>query len=240
MAEMDIYMRRRLVALGGLVAFFIIFVLLVKSCGGDDEPTNTVSTPAAGATGVTGGALAPELFIEEADGICAQANLAVSGIDPAATDAAQQEYGITNDELKSLQGLQQAEASSDIDKFLNDLGDVVSALKAKAQAEKSGDIAGEDAAQLEIDTAEVAARESGEKAGFADCGQFLDAGEEAPAGGGGGGGNNATTETGGGIAPPADTGGTTPPADDTGGTTPPADDGTTTPPADDSGGGITP
>jgi hypothetical protein len=236
MAEMDIYMRRRLVALGGLVAFFIIFVLLVKSCGGDDEPEPVAPTP-TGATGETGGALTPELFIEEADGICAQANLAVSGIDPAATDAAQQEYGITNDELKSLQGLQQAEASADVDKFLNDLAAVVSALQAKSQAEKAADIAGEDAAQLEIDTAEVAARDSGKKAGFSDCGQFLDAGEEAPAGAGGGGGNDATTDTGGGIAP-TDTGTATPPTD-TG--TPPTDTGTPpTDTGDTGGGGITP
>jgi hypothetical protein len=189
---------------------------------------------------VTGGALTPELFIEEADGICGPANVAVSEIDPADPNATQLEYGITNDELKSLQGLQQAEASSEIDKFLNDLSAVVSALKAKSQAVKSGDVAAQDTAQLDIDTAEVAARESGKKAGFAECGQFLDAGEEAPSGAGGGGGGGSTdttTDTGGGVAP-TDTGTVTPPADT--GTTPPTDDGTTTPPADDSGGGITP
>ncbi len=234
MAEMDIYMRRRLVALGGLVAFFIIFVLLVKSCGGDDEPTETVSAPTAGTTGVTGGALTPELFIEEADAICGPANVAVSEIDPADPNAAQLEFDITNEELASLQGLQQAEPSPDVDRFLSDLSAVVAALKAKA---KAADVTAADAAQLEIDTAEVAARESGKKAGFSECGAFLDAGEDAPAGAGGGGANDtATTDTGGGVAP-ADTT-TTPPADTS--TTPPVDDGTTTPPADDGGGGITP
>jgi hypothetical protein len=235
MAEMDIYMRRRLVALGGLVAFFIIFVLLVKSCGGDEEPEPVATTP-TGATGETGAALTADQFIEEADNICAPANLGVSEIDPTATDAVQQEYVITRDELAQLQTLEIAENSQPINKFLNDLASVVAGLQAKSQAVKSGDVAAQDAAQLDIDTGEVAARESGEQAGFADCGQFLDAGE-APSGGGGG-GNNATTDTtdtGGGIAP-TDT--TTPPATDT---TPPTDTGTPpTDTGDTGGGGITP
>ncbi len=67
MAEMDIYMRRRLVALGGLVAFFIIFVLLVKSCGGDEEPEPVAATNTTGASGEAGAALTPEQFIEQAD-----------------------------------------------------------------------------------------------------------------------------------------------------------------------------
>ena len=35
--EMDIYMRRRLVALAILVGIIILFILLIRSCGGDDE-----------------------------------------------------------------------------------------------------------------------------------------------------------------------------------------------------------
>jgi hypothetical protein len=238
MAEMDIYMRRRLVALGGLVAFFIIFVLLVKSCGGDDEPAQVTNDEPAGATGETGAALTADQFIEEADNICGPANLAVSALDPADPNAAQDEFVITRDELSSLEQLQLAEDEDSqlITKFLNDLGAVVDALRAKA---KAADVTAADAAQLEIDTAEVEARASGEDAGFADCGQFLDAGEEPTGGGGGGGGGgtDATTDTGGGVAPTDTT--VTPPADD-GTTTPPPDDGTTTPPADDGGGGITP
>ncbi len=233
MAEMDIYMRRRLVALGGLVAFFIIFVLLVKSCGGDDDPEPVSQTTTTGASGETGAALTPEQYIEQADAICRPANLAVSELDPAdVATAAQQEFVITRQELNDLQTLEPAEESQQVSKFLNDLGAVVSALRAKSQAIKSGDVAAQDAAQLDIDTAEVDARASGEGAGFADCGQFLDAGE-APTGGGGN-AADATTDTGGGIAPTDTT--VTPPADTT--VTPPAE----TPPADtgDTGGGITP
>ncbi|MDQ2676426.1 MAG: hypothetical protein M3Y34_06420 [Actinomycetota bacterium] len=238
MAEMDIYMRRRLVALGGLVAFFIFFVLVVKSCGGDDEPETVTNTAPTGATGETGAALTPDAFIEQADAICGPANLAVSQIDPADASATQQEYQITRDELNSLEQLELAEPDPAIDKFLADLSAVVDALRAKA---KAADVTAADAAQLEIDTAEVEAREQGKKAGFRDCGQFLDAGEE-PTGGGGGGGNSETvapTDTGGGIAP-TDTG-TVPPTDT--GTAPPTDTGTAPPTdtgGDTGGGGITP
>ena len=236
MAEMDIYMRRRLVALGGLVAFFIIFVLLVKSCGGDEEPEPVAPTNTTGASGEAGAALTPEQFIEQADQICGPANLAVSELDPADTGATQDEYLITRDELASLQSLELAEESQPISKFLNDLAAVVDALKDKSRAVKSGDVAAQDAAQLDIDTAEVAAREAGEKAGFADCGQFLDAGE-APSGGGGNNAADIPTDTGGGVAPTDTT--TTPPADTVAPTEPPADTAPAEPPAD-TGGGITP
>jgi hypothetical protein len=232
MAEMDIYMRRRLVALGGLVLFFIIFVLLVKSCGGEDEPEPVAQAP-TGATGVTGGALTPEMFIEQGDAICGPANLAVSELDPTDTGSTQQEYLITKQELDDLNTLEQAEESQPISKFLNDLGAVAAALRLKAQAVKSGDVAAQDAAQLEIDTAEVDARASGKDAGFADCGQFLDAGE-APSNGGGGGGG---TDTGGAVAP-TDTGTATTPTTPAP-TTPTAPAPTTpTDPGDDTGGGI--
>ena len=235
MAEMDIYMRRRLVALGGLVAFFIIFVLLVKSCGGDDEPTPPPADTAAGATGAEGTALSEEDFILRADEICAAANNQVGSLDPADPDATQDEYQITRDELGNLEppNLELAEPSPNIERFLADLSDVVSALKDKAKA--GDDVVAADAAQVEIDTAEVAARESGKRAGFSDCGQFLDAGE-GPAGGGGGGGDEAATTDTGTVAPPTDTDTVAPPTDTV---TPPADDGTVTPPPADDGGGDT-
>lgn len=235
MADMDIYMRRRLVALGGLVLFFIFFVLLVKSCGGDDEP-QPVAPVSSGATGGTGAtALAEADYIAQADEICAQANASVGALDPAdTTGEPQDEYLITNDELSQVNTLELADASPDIEKFLRDLGDVVVALKDKAKATKAG---GDTAtAQTAIDTAEVAARTSGERAGFAECGQFLDAGESPSTGGNGNNGTGTGT-----VTPPTDTGGvtvtpTTPaPTTPTTPTTPPADGGT-----DTGGGGITP
>lgn len=222
--EMDIYMRRRLVALGGLVLFFIFFVLLVKSCGGDDD-TAPIEPAATGATGEGGAvALDPEAFRTAADDICAQANSAVGALDPTDPDAIREEHQITASELEQLQGLQVDDDSRVLAQFFGALEDVVAALRSKQVATQRGDTASADEAQLAIDEAEVEARTLGDRYGFRDCGQFLDAGQ-AP-------GEAATgTDTGGEVAPetggvaptttpttPTDTG--TPPADDTGGVTP--------------------
>lgn len=231
MAEMDIYMRRRLVALGGLVLFFIVFVLLVKSCG-DDEPEAPLQSTATGVTDGTGPvALTKEEFISQADQICAQANAAVGSLDPTDPDAIADEAQITADELASLGQLTVESSEPALKRFNSAFSDLVDALESKRIATQRGNDVDAGEAQLAIDTAEVEARAQGEKYGFRDCGQFLDAGE-----GPGGAGTGAGVDTG--AVPPA-TGGTTPPPTTTTPpptTTPPT---TTTPPPDDSG-GLTP
>jgi hypothetical protein len=225
--EMDIYMRRRLVALGGLVLFFILFVLLVKSCGGDDDPA-PLNTTTAGATGEGGTApLSTDEFISEADNICSQANSAVGAIDPTDPDAVREEYQITAGELEQLQALQVEDSDRILTQFFSALEDVVAALQEKQAAVRAGDTVAEDEAQLAIDTAEVEARELGDSYGFSDCGQFLDAGE-APGGAESEADATAPTDTGTGAATVPDPGATTPtapaPTDDAGGA-PPDDSG---------------
>ena len=228
--EMDIYMRRRLVALGGLVAFFILFVLMVKSCGGDDEPEAPLTT--VGATGTEGAvALTTEEFIAQADEICGAANAAVGALDPTDPTAVREEAQITADELAQLQSLEVEEESRILTQFFGFMDDLVKALKSKQVATQRGDVAAADEAQLAIDEAEVEARELGDRYGFRDCGQFLDAGE-AP-GGADAADTGAVAPTDTGAVAPTDTGAVAP----TDTTAPPAD--TTAPPADDTG-GITP
>lgn len=213
MAEMDIYMRRRLVALGGLVLFFIFFVLLVKSCGGDEEqaPLQDVNTGATGEGGAV--ALSTEDFIIEADRICAEANSSVGALDPEDPNATRDEFSITSSELEQLEALPLADPPRPITRFLGALGDVVAALREKSRAERQGDDLAAGEAQIAIDTAEVEARELGERAGFSECGQFLDAGE-APGGAGTDSGTETTPTDPGTVAP--ETGGVTPaPAPDT-------------------------
>jgi hypothetical protein len=229
--EMDIYMRRRLVALGGLVAFFILFVLLVRSCGDDDEPAAPVPTE-TGATDEAGAVpLSLQDYIAQADQICAPANEAVGALDPSDPNATRQEARITQGELRSLQELELEQPDRQIQNFLRLLGNVVDALRSRAAALDRGDTVTADEAQVEIDTNEAEARALGEQIGFADCGQFLDAGQ-APADATGG-GAEAPTDTGGGVVP--ETEATAPPAEET---APPTEE--TAPPADDTGGGIAP
>ncbi|MDQ3572570.1 MAG: hypothetical protein M3383_06885 [Actinomycetota bacterium] len=231
MAEMDIYMRRRLAALGGLVLFFIVFVLLVKSCG-DDDPEAPLEPTSSGTTGGAGPvALTKEEFISQADQICAPANAAVGALDPTDPDAIADEARITADEFASLGQLTVESPEPALKRFNNAFADLVDALDSKRIATQRGSDLEAGEAQVAIDTAEVEARAQGERYGFRDCGQFLDAGE-APGGAGAGAGAGTGT-----VAPPS-TGGTTPPPTTTPPTTtPPAD--TPAPPPDDSG-GITP
>lgn len=231
--EMDIYMRRRLVALGGLVAFFILFVLLVKSCGGDDEPAPLSTTP-AGATGEGGAVpLSREDFIATADEICATANSAVGDLDPTDPNAIRDEHRITADELEQLQALEVDDSSRVLTQFFSALEDVVAALKSKQVATQRGDDVSAGEAQIAIDEAEVEARELGDRYGFRDCGQFLDAGE-APGGADAAADDAAAADAGTGAATVPEAGTETAPAPEA----PPADD--TAPPGDDDTGGITP
>jgi hypothetical protein len=233
--EMDIYMRRRLVALGGLVALFIIFVLLIRSCGDDEEPA-PLQTTGGGTTGETGAVpLTLDEFIAEADGICGPANRQVGALDPTDPNATRDEFQITRQELQQLESLELEDNNRRIAQFLSLLDQVVAALRAKAVALDRNDTVTAEEAQVDIDTAEAEARALGEQIGFADCGQFLDAGQAPAAGGTGGtaGTDTTGTDTGETVVPTTET--TTPPAETT---TPPAET-TTPPPADDSG-GITP
>jgi hypothetical protein len=234
--EMDIYMRRRLVALGGLVAFFIIIVLLIRSCGDDEEPA-PLQDPTAGTTDEAGAVpLSTEDFIAQADQICGPANTAVGALDPESPTATRDEYRITADELEALQQLQVEEESRVLQQFFSALEDVVAALREKSQAIRDGDTVAEGEAQVAIDEAEVEARELGSRYGFQECGQFLDAGEQP--GGGGAEGTEGTAPTDTVPAPtetvPAPTETTPAPTE----TTPAPTE--TTPAPDDSGGGISP
>lgn len=231
MGEMDIYMRRRLVALGGLVAFFIIFVLLVKSCGDEEEAP---VTPVATTDEVGTALLTRDEYIAQADAICAEANASVAALDPEDPQATADEFEITSGEFAQLRQLQPEETDAALQRFLAALKGVVAALESKSVALDRGDVVGAEEAQVEIDLAEIEARELGDRYGFFDCGQFLDAGQ-APGGAGG-----ATTDptvdpgAGGVVAPPAST--TTTPVTPEPTTTTPV---TPAPTPDDSG-GITP
>ena len=69
----------------------MIVVLLIRSCGGDDEEAPV--TPAAGTTGLGGATtLSQAEFVEQADAICLETNTALGSIDDSdpATAATEQ------------------------------------------------------------------------------------------------------------------------------------------------------
>jgi hypothetical protein len=172
-------------------------------------------------------------YIIAADDICGPANRQVGALDPTDPNATQDEFRITKAELRQLQSLELDQPDRQITRFLDLLSQVVAALRAKAVALDRNDTVTAEEAQVDIDTNEAEARALGEQIGFAECGQFLDAGQ-APAAGGGDTAGTDTTGTDTGTVAPTDT--TTPAPT----TTTPAPTTTTPAPTDDSGGGISP
>jgi hypothetical protein len=244
---MDVYQRRRLVALSALAGGFIIIVLLVRSCGGDsDETTSTTPLGASGVGGAT--SLAQADYIAQGDDICRQTNTSISQISAGDDNAAASEQG-TNiaSELNQLQTLPPpTEGQDELDAFLQALQDQVDLYEKRDVAVERGD----DSALADIDSKIAAAEDEAQSAaqtfGFGACGDFSQTSKSGGGGGGGGGGEPETTtstETGGTPgtvvptttipptttpaapttppatgAPPAGGTGTAPPAGGTGGT----------------------
>ena len=96
---MDIYQRRRLVALSAVVGVFVIVVLAVAS-GGDDEPAPVTDiTGATGATGAQGPEPIPRnQYARQADSICSELNAELANVDQ--TDLAQ----ASGNEARSIAG----------------------------------------------------------------------------------------------------------------------------------------
>lgn len=236
---MDVYQRRRLVALSAVAALFVILVLLIRSCGGDDEeaPITTV----AGATGTSGAtSLPPEEFASQGDSICLQTNALLAQTEDA--DPASGEEGeLIAGELEQLQTLPPPTDGEDqLQNYLAALQDQVAAYDERQTAAERGDDATVAEIDVAIEEAASAAAKAARKFGFDVCG---DRSEVSESGGGGGetesGGETATdtgTDTAAPVEPvtPAPTE-TAPvaPTDTAGGTAPvtpepapaPADDG---------------
>ena len=181
---MDVYQRRRLVALSAVAVVFIVLVLLLRSCGGDEEPAPV--TPLSGATGLSGVALTADDYIAQADPICLEANTALAAVDDADAEAAATEKGqILNNELASLQTLTLAPGEDGEDKlakFLGAIEDQIIDYRDLVTASEREDTAG----VAELDTAADAAAAEAAKAarnfGFEVCGDPEQVGEATETG----------------------------------------------------------
>jgi hypothetical protein len=240
---MDVYQRRRLVALSAIAAIFIVFVLLIRSCGGDDEPTTP--TPVAGATGLGGTEQSQASYIDQADPICLGANDSIAGVDTSAPTANEDLAEIISTELEGLQSLPAPdEGADDLDDFLSALDDQISAYEDKATAVERGDDASVAEIDATLDQAATDAADAADAFGFQVCGDRSEVS--------GSGGNNDTDDTGdvtttedtsGGTVTPTTTTPVAPPT--TTPVAPPADTGTETAPPSDTGsdtgsGGVSP
>ena len=168
---MDVYQRRRLVALSAIAVIFIIFVLLIRSCGGDDEQTPVA--PVAGASGLTGVAsLTQADYIDQADAICLEANTSLDGVDESdPATAASDQADIIAGELQQLQTLPAPDDGTDkLNKFLSSLEKQSTAYQDKATAADRGDDAAAAELDATIDEAAADAADSAKAFGFKVCG----------------------------------------------------------------------
>jgi len=233
---MDVYQRRRLVALSALAGVFIVIVILVRSCGGDDESTTPL--PATG-TSTPPTSLTQDAYVSQADDICRETNTSISEIDTSDTNQAAEDQGTAiASELNSLQTLPAPTDGQDqLDNFLQALQTQVNLYEQRTTAVQRGDDSAVSEIDSKIDSAEAKAESAASDFGFEACGNFSETSASAGGGGGGGGGGGETTtettsETGGTVVPttPVPTT-TTPPATTTPPVTgaPPTDTGTAPP-----------
>jgi hypothetical protein len=241
---MDVYQRRRLVALSAVAAVFVILVLVIRSCGGDDD--GTPITPVSGATGAAGAtSLTQEEFASQGDSICLQTNTLLAQTEDS--DPASGEEGeLIAGELEQLQTLPPPTDGEDqLQNYLAALSDQVAAYDERRTAAERGDDATVAEIDVAIDEAASAAAKAARKFGFQVCG---DRDEVSESGGNGADGDTSDTATDDGTATesvtpaptdatpvaPADSGGETAPVE-------PAPEPAPAPTDDGSGsGGITP
>jgi hypothetical protein len=198
---MDVYQRRRLVALSILAGVFVVIVLLIRSCGGDDEETPV--TPVSGATGPGGPtSLSQNEFVEEGDATCLESNTALASVDDSDPTVAATEQGqILAGELDSLQILPPpTDGEDDLEDFLTALQDQVAAYDRYITALERGDETAAVELEAEIDDAGRKARKRARQFGFEICGDTSEVGES-------GGGEETTSEgvEGGAVEAPSET-----------------------------------
>jgi hypothetical protein len=169
---MDVYQRRRLVALGGLAAVVVLLAVAIGQCGGDGDEDAVPVTTIGGVSGPGLASLPKEDFIEQADAICAETDAAIEQINTAdATRAARQEAEAAVNELDQLQTLPAPEEDADVfDTFLSALEEQTRALGDKELAAERGDDAALAGIEEEVATAEADAESAAEEFGFQVCG----------------------------------------------------------------------
>ncbi len=168
---MDVYQRRRLVALSALAAVFILFVLLIKSCGGGDDSTD--ATPLAGATGAGGATTLTQAdYVDQGDAICLDANTSLANVDQSdPSKAAKEEANIVEGELQQLQSLPQPDdGTTKLGNYLNALEKQAAAYQDRATAVDRGDDATVSELESTISKAGDEAANAAKNFGFDACG----------------------------------------------------------------------
>ena len=168
---MDVYQRRRLVAVLAIVLVLVLIGVAIAG-GGDDE-----QTPITPVTGASTPGLATPLskseFISQGDAICEETAAAVANIDDSDTqERAEQELEYTESELDQLRSLTPPESDqATLDDFFSSLEDLIGALDKEVLAADRDDSTALAEAQTEIESAEDAVLDAAGEYGFKECGK---------------------------------------------------------------------
>jgi hypothetical protein len=141
---------------------------LLTGClfGGDDAevvPLPTETTPQA---------LNKDEFIDQADQICEEGNLALAALTGAGSTLISQQVDIHEGVLQQMRGLGDVtEDQKFLDDFYQAYDELVSALKRQQLAAERGDAIGGEAASTSVDGATFRLKMASDEFGFEACGQ---------------------------------------------------------------------
>jgi len=222
---MDVYARRRLVAVLAIVLVLVLIGVAVAG-GGDDESDAPVTTVTGASTPGVATPLSKDEFIDQADDICEESAVGIENI--SSDDAAQiadEEASLTASQLDQLRSLAPPEEDqAALDDFFAALEDLVDALDTRALALQREDDTAAAEADTEISTAETELTDAADAYGFNECGSPSEAASGADTTGGDTGAVAPVTPAPAPVTPapapvtpaPSDTGGTADPADSSG------------------------
>jgi len=168
---MDVYARRRLVAVLAIVLVLVLIGVAVAG-GGDDEQT-PITTVAGASTPGLAAPLSKDDFIQQGDDICEESATAIANLSIDDTEElAGEELSITEGELDSLRSLAPPEKDqATLDEFFAAEEDLVDALDKRLLAIERGDDAAAAEAEAEIDSAKADVVAAAEDYGFKQCGK---------------------------------------------------------------------
>jgi len=191
---MDVYARRRLVAV--LAVVLVVVLIGVAVAGGGDDDQTPITTVAGASTPGLASPLSKSEFIEQADDICEETAVAIENLGSEdAAQLAEDELSLTENQLSQLRSLVPPEADQEtLDDFFRALEDLIDSQDARVLVlERADDTAGA-SIDAEIAAAAEDLAEAADAYGFNECGSTGTAGETA----------GEADETGEPVAPPTD------------------------------------
>ncbi len=173
---MDVYARRRLVAVLAIVLVLVLIGVAVAGGGGDESDAPVTTVTGASTPGIAT-PLTKDEFIEQADDICEESAVGIENISADEPDQiADQELALTESELDQIRSLAPPEEDqADLDDFFSALEDLVDALDTRALALQRSDDAAASEAETKIATAETTLADAADAYGLKECGTASEA-----------------------------------------------------------------